>query len=216
MTSLQSVRHTRGKGPRPEFPRNSDVKRAGRDCSQWLHIQGTEYLVANPVEIPGLEKLITSCRTECHAPNQSFPLSVCGPSLKSSNKSLHGNSGLSSNQRFQLDLFEKLPPEVRYMILQDLQAKDIANLRLVTRAFRQLPTTLFRKLLLEDMPFLWEAYDLAIGSTNWLKLYTNLHRQEFKGLDNRERIWEDITEILRRIEVYRAEGIIEDGQDVNM
>jgi hypothetical protein len=102
------------------------------------------------------------------------------------------------------------------MILQDLQAKDIANLRLVTRAFRQLPTTLFRKLLLEDMPFLWEAYDLAIGSTNWLKLYTNLHRQEFKGLDNRERIWEDITEILRRIEVYRAEGIIEDGQDVNM
>jgi hypothetical protein len=62
--------------------------------------------------------------------------------------------------------FMKLPAELRCIILDSLSSKDIANLRLVTPAFRQLPVILFRKLLLEDMPFLFEAKDMPVGNTD--------------------------------------------------
>lgn len=54
------------------------------------------------------------------------------------------------------DLFMKLPAEIKSMLLMDLDSKDIRNLRLVSRAFRQLPLHLFRHLIQKELPWFWE------------------------------------------------------------
>jgi hypothetical protein len=108
------------------------------------------------------------------------------------------------------DLFMKLPNEIRSIILDDLSSKEIANLRLVTPAYRQLSVGLFRRLLLEDMPWLWEAKDLPIGNTDFHRLYmmAKFCWMNMKGLQNRKRIWRDVSEVVMRIEKYRREGKI--------
>ena len=80
------------------------------------------------------------------------------------------------------------------MVVEYLPSKDIANLRLTTRAVRQLPDILFRRLLLEDMPWMWEAEDMPRGSVDWHKFYCTVKFGwlGLKGLRNRERIWKDV------------------------
>ena len=96
------------------------------------------------------------------------------------------------------------------MIVDYLPSKDIANLRLASATFRALPYSLFRRLLFEDMPWLWEARDMPIAETDWHDLYcmTKFCWLGMKGLQNRRRIWKDVEEIVRRIERYRSEGKI--------
>ena len=94
------------------------------------------------------------------------------------------------------------------MILDYLGSKDIAKLRLATPVFRQLPTILFRRLLLEDMPWLFEVKDLDVAKINWYDCYCALK----SGLRNRRRIWRDVEELIGRIQVYRSQGMI--GADV--
>ena len=96
------------------------------------------------------------------------------------------------------------------MILDHLASKDIANLRLASATFRALPYTLFRRLLFEDMPWLWEARDMPIGETDWHDLYctTKFCWLGLKGLQNRKRIWKDVETIVGKIEKYREEGDI--------
>ena len=110
------------------------------------------------------------------------------------------------------DPFLKLPSELLSMILDDLSSKEVANLRYVTRSCRQLPVIFFRKRLLHDMPWLWEARDMEETKTDWYKLYTMVKGcwQDLKGLKNRKRIWKDINEILDRIEKGREDGTITD------
>jgi hypothetical protein len=60
----------------------------------------------------------------------------------------------------------KLPNEILCIILADLSSKDITHIRLVTPAYRQLTVSVFRRLLLEDMPWLWEARELPVGNTD--------------------------------------------------
>jgi hypothetical protein len=96
------------------------------------------------------------------------------------------------------------------MILDDLSSKDIANLRLVTPAYRQLTVSTFRRLLLQDFPWMWEVEDLPVGNTDWHRLYKMVKFcwQNLKGLHNRKRIWKDISEVITRMEKYRREGKI--------
>jgi len=96
------------------------------------------------------------------------------------------------------------------MILDELSSKDIANLRLATPAYRQLNGILFRRLLLEDMPWLWEATDLPLRNTNFHLLYrmSKFSWINLKGLKNRKRIWTDVSEVVTRIERHRREGKI--------
>lgn len=96
------------------------------------------------------------------------------------------------------------------MVLDHLGSKDIANLRLATPVFRQLPSIIFRRLFLEDMPWLFEANDLGTGSVDWYEWYRKckFRQGDLKGLRNRRRIWQDVEEIVRRIQRYRKEGKI--------
>ena len=96
------------------------------------------------------------------------------------------------------------------MILDHLGSKDIANLRLATPAFRQLPTILFWRLLLEDTPWLYEMKDLDVASVDWHDWYCKWKHccEDVKGLRNRRSIWRDVEEILRVIQGLREEGKI--------
>ena len=64
-----------------------------------------------------------------------------------------------------------LATEILSMVVEYLSSKDIANLRLTTRTVRQLRDILFRRLLLEYMPWMWEAEDVPLGKVQWYKLY---------------------------------------------
>lgn len=51
---------------------------------------------------------------------------------------------------------------------------------------------------------------LPKGRTNWCRAYyeVKMNWEALRGLQNRERIWKDVEEIFRRIDVYRGEGRI--------
>ena len=91
------------------------------------------------------------------------------------------------------------------MILDNLGSKDIANLRLATPVFRQLPTIMFRRLLMEDMPWLFEVEGLDVAKFDWYEFYCAMKSssKNLKGLRNRKRIWQDLEEIIRRIDDLR-------------
>lgn len=106
------------------------------------------------------------------------------------------------------DPFGGLSAEITDMILEHLGSKDVANLRLASRFFRQLPSVVFYRLILEEMPWMWELKELPLGRTNWHDLYLKIKFfwRNLKGLQNRKRIWRSVEEIVRRIQGYRGEG----------
>ena len=110
------------------------------------------------------------------------------------------------------DPFYKLSNEVVGLVLDNLGSKDIANLRLASTRFGELPDILFRRLLFEDLPWFWEARELCFrrDGVNWFSLYWQVKFGwgHLKGLVNRKRIWKMVEEIVRRIEEYRNDGYI--------
>jgi hypothetical protein len=119
-----------------KFPRDPAV-----DNSQWFHhIAGNEFVAANPCFIPNLAPIIASSAL----PNDPV---------------LSWSTGVfKDTQQPSYDVFSQLPPELKGMLMNNLLSKDIANLRLASRSFRQLPQSLFRSLTLREMPWLWEAW----------------------------------------------------------
>lgn len=208
----------------------------------WSHESGTEWVVANPLYLaPRFSEILQSTiSTDPNFdPNSGvFDIPVSAPT--------------SSPQE---DPFTLLPAELSLQILTHLPSSSIASLRLSSRAFRQLPQTLFHHLLRTELPWLWEASlpssstsditfpysfwtskthsDFAQNTrdvyspskdyrpipvpdvlpphqTNWYMLYLEIKRNwnELLGLRNRERIWMDCEEIVRRIATYREAGQI--------
>lgn len=214
----------------------------------WSHESGTEWVVANPLYLPPrFSKILQSAISadpDFSPSSGAFdipaPLATATTSSSASNKA---------------DPFTLLPAELSLQILTHLPSSSIASLRLSSRAFRQLPQTLFHHLLRTEMPWLWEASlpssstseitfpysfwtskthsDFAENTrdvyspskdyrpipvpdvlpphqTNWYMLYLEIKRNwnELLGLSNRERIWMDCEEIVRRIAAYREAGQI--------
>lgn len=120
----------------------------GRDVAkcrdqEWLHVNGTEYLAANPLYVPKLRDIlqeVTSTDPDFSPRNSAFYVSQ--------------HMEVSSAN----DPFTLLPAELRFKILDSLTSCDIGALRLVSRAFRQIPIWYFQKLLNRQMPWLWEAW----------------------------------------------------------
>jgi hypothetical protein len=191
------------------FPRDFAVRNA-REQS-WQHDRGSEYLVANPVDIPGFPMLLQN-------------LDCKGQSDFNVNKGIYTWSYTKGSDSYRRrhstpppvpessDPFLKLPAELLYMILGNLTSKELTSLRSATRACMQLPIILFRERVFADFPWLWEAREMDAASTDWWTLYemAKCVWSNIKGFQNRKRIWKDITEILNRIERYRAEGKITD------
>lgn len=166
------------------YPRDIAVRVASEQW--WRHEPGSEYLVTNLLDIPGLHALLKRAET--------------GPAYKGVFDRAAKNS-----EKSRADPFATLSMEMISMVIEYLCSKDIANLRLTTRAVQQLPDILFRRLLLEDMPWMWEAEDSPRGEVQWHKLYCSIKSGwvGLKGLRNRKRIWKDVEEIVSRITKHR-------------
>jgi hypothetical protein len=127
-----------------KFPHHEDIRR----CSDlwWLHLRGTEYLAANPVFVPRLAPILRSAiQTDAIFNVHSGAFSeeaATGPLTRSVSE-----IG-----------FDILPDDLRLEILSYLGSKDIANLRLASGTFYQLPISIWRRLLRDEVPWLWEVW----------------------------------------------------------
>lgn len=125
---------------RSEPPAHPAVHR-GAD-QWWFHRSGDEFLAAYPLHVPALSLLLDSAKRPQHdfdARSSQFDRA-------------------SSESTQPKDLFERLPQEIRDMILPQLGSRDIADLRLASRSFRHLPFTLWHDLMQKEMPWIWEAW----------------------------------------------------------
>jgi hypothetical protein len=111
---------------------------------QWfVYNDGHEFIVANPLQIPGLTTILEAARRP-----HDFDAKDTSPFGAKEATGTNGNC----------DIFGKLPNELRDTVLSSLGLKDIANLRLASRTFRHLPITLWRELIKKELPWVWEAW----------------------------------------------------------
>lgn len=103
-----------------------------RSESYHRHEPWTEYLVANPMVVPGLRALIKSCRRRRSATETVF--------------------NETDKPKNPTDPFNRLPQEILDLILAQADSKSIASLRLASRFFTQLSQTNFRNLIRKEMP----------------------------------------------------------------
>ncbi|RFN49779.1 hypothetical protein FIE12Z_5927 [Fusarium flagelliforme] len=121
------------------FPRDPAVRQASQQW--WEHNVGDEYLVANPCFVPGLEPLLQTSGQKTDSQNGDSELT-------------HIMTTGTAND----DPFAKLPAEIKHAILVELSFKDIASLKLVSRAFQHLPNSVLYEVTVRDTPWLYEAW----------------------------------------------------------
>ncbi|KUJ21985.1 uncharacterized protein LY89DRAFT_714994 [Mollisia scopiformis] len=126
----------------------------------WVHKPGTEYLVANPVNIPGFGIMMRGTYKE------EIPLGDGAFCDRNIHEAMSSNFVEERNR--PEDPFYNIPPEIKNDILARLCSKDIASLRLASRCFRQLPKALFRNLIKKEMPWFWEINDVKIEEEEYL------------------------------------------------
>jgi hypothetical protein len=238
-----------------EFPRSLDVNFAREQW--WHHEPGHEYLAANPLYIPGLPPILLNSVKSGDG--------LISPELRidsEESQAIADRTEVFSTPR--IDILSSLPLEVRLLIINFLDSKDIARLSMTSKTFANLPNTLWYNIVRREMPWLWEAWDksecvhdpsfwtvlsvaeirtahkarvayaevlvrdgymghgeaqkaaesrfsfrsvvpeqirLPKWETDWRYVFTAIKRNwaSLKGLRNRERIWEDVGEIVRRI-----------------
>ncbi|KAI9043026.1 F-box protein [Aspergillus affinis] len=117
---------------------------AGMD-QWWDHNRGAEWLAANPFYVPRLREIFKQAMDTEPSFSQQDSVFKAGP--------------LDSGSEDTNEPFARLPPELRNMILDSLDPKDIASLRLASRTFYDLPASLFHSLIKKEMPWLWEVWD---------------------------------------------------------
>jgi hypothetical protein len=163
-----------------------------------------KYLVANPVDIPKLKAMLENGAIDTDEQSQFIRRE--DPEHHDSSEHLANEDG---------DIFTKLPQELRDMVLLELERKDIANLRLASRAFRQLPLLLFKSLLTREKPYFWELAELEDGASknhkrevNYFALWSNLQKLESDslGFRNRKRVWHCIESCIEWISQIRDEN----------
>lgn len=221
----------------------------------WQHVPGKEYLAANPLYVPGLETFLLD------AGKKAEDLSHDKMEV-----SEFPNKNDTSLQVGHVDVFASMPPEIRLLFLSFLDASDLTNLRIASKTFTRLPNSVWRRLVREEMPWLWESWSnseqvhvpsswttvtasdllyfkevreryseylsdvetptseavnfllpfpkevpsqlrLPRGNTNWHGVYTQIKKNwsSLRGLRNRQRIWEAVEEIIKRIEKYETQ-----------
>ncbi|KAI7122572.1 hypothetical protein KC316_g18109 [Hortaea werneckii] len=161
------------------MPRNPDVDLV---TEKWYSARpGTQYLAAGPGDVPGLSTLIQSCLVERGV--------VC-ESVFDASEHMAESAGRS-------EPFSRLPSELQQILLEQISRQDVANLRLVSPAFKQLPQSYFRHLVETEMPWLWEISDLPKHLIDFYRLWCRLHEADGGSQqDLQEREW--LTQTPRR------------------
>lgn len=120
------------------FPRDGPTKELQQQW--WDHRQGTEWIVCNPLYLPDLSTALEpaiATDSSFYPGKGAFDIPPTQPPTISTTT----------------DPFDLLPTELNLQILHILSSKDIASLRLTSRAFRQLPISLWHHLLQKEMPW---------------------------------------------------------------
>ena len=130
---------------------------------------GTEYLAADPVDVPGLDELISTC-TQGRSTDVVFDQPIEGDHRE--------------------ELFAMLSSELRSMIIKQLERQDVGNLRLASWSFRQLPQSYFQHLVKTEMPWVWEVEHLVPKDVDWYSLWCKLAAADGGAhWDEKEREW---------------------------
>ena len=141
------------------FPRCAEVFSAQEQF--WSHVPGSEFLAASPLHVPNLPPILQAAVGDADFNTSAGVFDL----------SLHKSHGTSVH-----DPLATLPLEIQHLILGSLGSRDIANLRLASRAFQQLPNGLWYRLVREEMPWLWEAWpdtECAHTPSPWTEMTAN-------------------------------------------
>ncbi|CAH0043706.1 unnamed protein product, partial [Clonostachys solani] len=161
---------------------------AANDCDytlregDWRYNRGAEYLVANPIFIPTFKQI---CDTAGAVPED---FSVQGSPFLG-----HDDLAKSSNA----DPFLRLPSEILQAIVGYLGSKDIALLRLSSGGFRHLPISVWYWLLVEELPFIYEAWSEDAHPYKWALIDSGRFQALTKRGEEYEKIREKTIETLR-------------------
>lgn len=115
-----------------------DPELSGTRNKPWIYLSGYEWLAANPFYVPQLRDLL-------------------GRAMNTDPFSLY-TSQSTMGHVFTPDPFSCFPTEIKHLILEYLNGKDIATLQLASRAFRQLPVSIWYQQIQKDMPWLREVW----------------------------------------------------------
>ena len=151
------------------WPSNMIISQLTALRLRYFHEPWTEYLAANPVEVPGLRSILQ----ECTGPHAEVVFDE--PRTKTPS-----------------DPFAALSAELKLMILEHLDVPDVAHLRLASAAFRQLPQSYFHRLFLDKMPWVWDVQSLGVQAKDmdWYRLWCSLCAADGGDLsDEKERWW---------------------------
>ncbi|CAG9945059.1 unnamed protein product, partial [Clonostachys rosea f. rosea IK726] len=165
----------------PFCQRNDDVVDSFQE-GDWRYNRGAEYLVANPIFIPTFKQICDAARTV----PEDF-------SIQGSPFFGHDDPAKSSNK----DPFLRLPSEILQAIVGYLGSKDIALLRLSSRAFRHLPISVWYWLLVEELPFIYEAWSDDVHPYKWSLIDSGRFQALTKRGEEYERMREATIETLR-------------------
>ncbi|VUC36335.1 unnamed protein product [Clonostachys rosea] len=165
-----------------EFPRHEAVREGRRQY--WEHWRGDEFLAADPCFIPSLKTYLD--KAMARGSTITSPYEAAVPT---------GGCIITSVGN---DCFSRLPFEIRVELLVRLEPGDIANLRLASKTYRTLPQYLFRKLLQQNYPWVYEA---------WCTLpYSFWATKEGWDIRKIDEDWEDEREFLEtRIQILKQE-----------
>jgi hypothetical protein len=109
-----------------------ELQRARQDWDYpWLHTPGDEWIVANPVEIPGISRVLESCIKY-----------LC----------IEGYTQQTTG-------FLALPAEIIQHTLSFLDITDVDSTAKTCRVIFKLAQPIFREIVLRDMPWLWEVLE---------------------------------------------------------
>jgi hypothetical protein len=168
--------------PNRNFSQDENVRRATEQM--WAHHRRSEYLAANPLYIPALALILCAAVQDdpkFSAQNGAFAIPQVRQSSRRQNTVLQ-------------DPFLKLPQELREHIVGYLDSPDIAPLRLASRAFQQLPVSLWYTLLRRETPWLWEVWSdhkpllWTALEVPWIKAEEKERQEYAKDLERRRNV----------------------------
>ncbi|KAL2864794.1 uncharacterized protein BJX67DRAFT_199286 [Aspergillus lucknowensis] len=146
---------------------------AGKE-QYWVHNRGHEYLAANPIFIPALRPILKAAI--CNGPE----FCVDGGTLS---RDAFPDSAAAT------DPFLRFPAEILQIITDKLDARDIARLQRASYAFARLPVSLWHKLILKDMPWLYEAWSSDTTPYHWATVIAQDAMEEKNAFEKWHREW---------------------------
>ena len=150
----------------------------------WNHRVGHEYLAANPIFIPALKPILESAASN----DKNFSVQ------NSPFEKRHRTTALSPAQ----DPFLAFPLEIILGIVDHLNSPDIATLRLSSHAFTHLPIALWHRLIVKEMPWLYEAWSSDPKPYHWATVIAQDLHEEKKRLEEFNRDIEERREVIQR------------------